>query len=198
MPAPAGVDIHREMERPCRYGRVYAPAGAYSDEDKRAMSEAITSVYAQVPIPKFYVVTVFEEIPDGDLFIGGVKNARFVRFRVDHIARDSAGSDPSRVVGSYGGHDPQALGRGPLDSIVRSRSRDALRSVIAAGRDPAALRVHRREAVGRREPGKQLHRRREASRRAAVRTWSDGPSVLSGFRNPTRPALGPELDAPIH
>ena len=34
-------------------------------------------------------------------------------FRVNHIAPVSAGSDPSRVVGSYGGHDPQALGRGP-------------------------------------------------------------------------------------
>jgi len=71
--------------------KVYAPAGAYSDEDKQAMSEAITSVYPQVPIPKFYVVTVFEEIPDGDLFVGGVKNARFVRFRVDHIARTLPG-----------------------------------------------------------------------------------------------------------
>lgn len=70
---------------------VYAPAGAYSDEDKRSMSETITSVYAQIPIPKFYVVTIFEEVADGDLFVGGVKNSRFVRFRVDHMARTLPG-----------------------------------------------------------------------------------------------------------
>jgi phenylpyruvate tautomerase PptA (4-oxalocrotonate tautomerase family) len=67
--------------------KVYAPVGAYTDDDKRAMSEAITEVYARVPLPKFYVVTVFEEVADGNCFVGGVKHSRFVRFRVDHIAR---------------------------------------------------------------------------------------------------------------
>src|SRR6267378_5165443 len=85
------VSTFTEKWRDMPLWKVYAPAGAYSDEDKQAKSEAITSVYAQVPIPKFYVVTVFEEIPDGDLFVGGVKNARFVRFRVDHIARTLPG-----------------------------------------------------------------------------------------------------------
>lgn len=71
--------------------KIYAPAGAYSDEDKHALSEAITTMYAQVPIPKFYVVTVFEEIPAGSLYVGGVKHDRFVRFKVDQIARTIPG-----------------------------------------------------------------------------------------------------------
>jgi phenylpyruvate tautomerase PptA (4-oxalocrotonate tautomerase family) len=79
------------MEKTVPLWKVYAPAGAYSEEDKRAISETITSVYAQIPIPKFYVVTVFEEVADGDLFVGGVKHSRFVRFRVDHMARTLAG-----------------------------------------------------------------------------------------------------------
>jgi phenylpyruvate tautomerase PptA (4-oxalocrotonate tautomerase family) len=79
------------MEKAMPLWKVYAPIGAYSDEDKQAMSETITSVYAQIPIPKFYVVTVFEEVADGDLFVGGVKHSRFVRFRVDHMARTLPG-----------------------------------------------------------------------------------------------------------
>jgi phenylpyruvate tautomerase PptA (4-oxalocrotonate tautomerase family) len=71
--------------------KVYTPAGAYSPEDKKAIAETITSVYAQVPIPKFYVVVVFEEVPPGDLFVGGVMNAKFVRFKVDQIARTLPG-----------------------------------------------------------------------------------------------------------
>src|ERR1700761_6264605 len=67
--------------------KVYAPAGAYSDEDKRAMSEAITDAYAQVQLPRFYVGVIFDEVADGNCFVGGVKNSQFVRFRVDHIAR---------------------------------------------------------------------------------------------------------------
>jgi phenylpyruvate tautomerase PptA (4-oxalocrotonate tautomerase family) len=71
--------------------KIYTPAGAYSQEDKEAMSEVITGLYAQIPIPKFYVVTVFEEVAEGDCFVGGVKHSRFVRFRVDHMARTLPG-----------------------------------------------------------------------------------------------------------
>jgi phenylpyruvate tautomerase PptA (4-oxalocrotonate tautomerase family) len=72
--------------------KIYAPAGAYSDEDKRTMSQAITNVYAQIPIPNFYVVTIFEDVADGNVYVGGVKNPKFVRFRIDHIARTLPGS----------------------------------------------------------------------------------------------------------
>jgi phenylpyruvate tautomerase PptA (4-oxalocrotonate tautomerase family) len=71
--------------------KIYAPAGAYTDEDKRAMSEAITDVYARASLPRFYAVVVFEEVADGNCFVGGLKNSRFVRFRVDHIARTLPG-----------------------------------------------------------------------------------------------------------
>jgi phenylpyruvate tautomerase PptA (4-oxalocrotonate tautomerase family) len=79
------------METEMPLWKVYAPAGAYTSDDKRAMSEAITGIYAQVPLPKFYVATIFEEVADGDCFVGGVTNSRYVRFRVDHIARTLPG-----------------------------------------------------------------------------------------------------------
>jgi phenylpyruvate tautomerase PptA (4-oxalocrotonate tautomerase family) len=71
--------------------KVYTPVGAYSPEDKKALAETITSVYAQVPIPKFYVVVVFDEVPSGNLFVGGVRHDKFIRFKIDQIARTIPG-----------------------------------------------------------------------------------------------------------
>ena len=71
--------------------KVYTPAGAYSDEDKRTMAETVTNVYAGVPIPKFYVVLIFEEMPKDTCFVGGVAHNKFVRFKIDQIARTIPG-----------------------------------------------------------------------------------------------------------
>jgi phenylpyruvate tautomerase PptA (4-oxalocrotonate tautomerase family) len=71
--------------------KVYTPVGAYTPGDKKALAETITRVYAQVPIPKFYAVVVFEEVPAGNLFVGGVQNDKFIRFKIDQIARTIPG-----------------------------------------------------------------------------------------------------------
>ena len=71
--------------------KIYHPAGAYTAEDKKGLSERITSLYAQVPLPTFYVVTIFEEMPEGSCFVGGEQHDRFVRFKVDQIARTLPG-----------------------------------------------------------------------------------------------------------
>jgi len=71
--------------------KVYTPADAYSAEDKRAMAEAVTNVYAGVPIPKFYVVLIFEEMPKDTCYVGGVAHNKFVRFKIDQIARTVPG-----------------------------------------------------------------------------------------------------------
>ena len=42
--------------------KIHHPAGAYSDADKSEFAEAITGIYTQIPIPAFYVVTIFEEV----------------------------------------------------------------------------------------------------------------------------------------
>ena len=71
--------------------KIYHPENAYTVEDKKEFSETITSIYAQVPIPKFYVVCVFEEVPAGNLFVGGERHDGFVRMKVDQIARTLPG-----------------------------------------------------------------------------------------------------------
>jgi phenylpyruvate tautomerase PptA (4-oxalocrotonate tautomerase family) len=67
---------------------VHAPEGVYSAEDKKKISEAITSIYVEfVDLPKFYVVVRFDEYPTDSMWLGGEPANDFVRFVVDHIAR---------------------------------------------------------------------------------------------------------------
>src|SRR5471030_2306801 len=66
---------------------VYHPVGAYSAKDKQVFAERITSLYTNIPIPKFYIGIVFQEIPKDSFFIGAEPRDNFVRIRVDHIAR---------------------------------------------------------------------------------------------------------------
>lgn len=68
--------------------QIFAPEGAYDTADRKALSEAITDVYADLAgLPRFYVVVVFEERPAGSIWVGGEPADNFVRVVVDHIAR---------------------------------------------------------------------------------------------------------------
>ena len=74
--------------------KVYHPEGAYTAEDKKAMSERITRIYRM--LPAFYVGVVFQEVPKSSLYVGGEPADDFVRIWVDHIARqfkDEEGKD---------------------------------------------------------------------------------------------------------
>ncbi|KAJ7674043.1 putative oxalocrotonate tautomerase [Mycena polygramma] len=66
--------------------RFFTPKGLYSDEDKAAISEAVTSVY--VVIPKFYVVVVFIELEARNFFVGGKSTNKFLRIATEHYARN--------------------------------------------------------------------------------------------------------------
>jgi phenylpyruvate tautomerase PptA (4-oxalocrotonate tautomerase family) len=67
---------------------VHAPEGVYSAEDKKNITEAITQIYVEfVDLPKFYVVVRFDEYPVDSMWLGGEPVNDFVRFVVDHIAR---------------------------------------------------------------------------------------------------------------
>lgn len=71
--------------------KVYHPVGAFTAEDKRELAKRVTEMYASVPIPKFYVVFIYEEVAKGSCFVGGEPHDRFVRFRIDQIARTLPG-----------------------------------------------------------------------------------------------------------
>jgi len=65
--------------------KIYHPTNAFSQEDKKAISEKITSIYAA--LPPFYVGVVFQEVDQHSYYIGGEPADDFVRIWVDHIAR---------------------------------------------------------------------------------------------------------------
>ena len=67
--------------------KIYTPENAYTPEDKHQFAETITDLYAKVPIPRFYVVTIFEEIPADSYYVGGKSRDKFVRLKIDHMAR---------------------------------------------------------------------------------------------------------------
>ena len=67
---------------------IYTPVGAYSAEDKKALSTALMSVYVEYgEMPKFYVNVLFHEVAEGDFLIGGEPRNNFVRLVAEHIAQ---------------------------------------------------------------------------------------------------------------
>ena len=71
--------------------KVYHPVGAYSAHDKKEFAEKVTAMYARIPIPKFYAVMIFEEVAAGSVYVGGASHEKFVRFKIDHMARTMPG-----------------------------------------------------------------------------------------------------------
>ena len=71
--------------------KVYHPVGAYSAKDKKEFAEKVTEMYSRIPIPKFYVVMIFEEVAADQVYVGGASHGKFVRFKLDHMARTLPG-----------------------------------------------------------------------------------------------------------
>ena len=72
--------------------KVYHPVGAFTAEDKQKLAKQVTEVYASIPIPKFYVVFIFEEVAKDSLLCQvASRNNKFVRFKIDQIARTLPG-----------------------------------------------------------------------------------------------------------
>ena len=51
--------------------KIHHPVDAYTPADKKEFAGAITAVYDAVPIPRFYVVVLFEEVPADSFYVGG-------------------------------------------------------------------------------------------------------------------------------
>lgn len=65
--------------------KIYHPVGAFTADDKHALSRRITDVYAI--LPKFYVDVIFQEVAPDSFYVGGEPAKNFVRIHMDHIAR---------------------------------------------------------------------------------------------------------------
>jgi phenylpyruvate tautomerase PptA (4-oxalocrotonate tautomerase family) len=58
---------------------IYCPEGTYSPDDKRALADRITDLYAEYGLPRFLVSVVFQEVPKDSYLIGGEPADDFVR-----------------------------------------------------------------------------------------------------------------------
>ena len=71
--------------------KIHHPVDAYTPADKKEFAGAITAVYDAVPIPRFYVVVLFEEVPADSFYVGGDSHGSFVRIQIDQMARTLPG-----------------------------------------------------------------------------------------------------------
>jgi len=71
------------------FWQIFHPVNAYSSEDKKKFAERIADLYTRVP--RFYVVTLFEPIPADSYFVGGHSHPKFVRVKIDQMARTMPG-----------------------------------------------------------------------------------------------------------
>ncbi|KAF7924939.1 uncharacterized protein EAE98_007027 [Botrytis deweyae] len=70
------------------FWNIYYTKNAFDDENsKKSLSQDITKLYTEVGLPAFYVVVVFTEVSDVNMYVGGDQpTTPFIRIAVDHIA----------------------------------------------------------------------------------------------------------------
>jgi phenylpyruvate tautomerase PptA (4-oxalocrotonate tautomerase family) len=70
---------------------IHHTPGIFSNaEDKRQLAARITEHYQRVGLPRFYVITIFNETSPENFYVGGEPSPAGVRVVIDHIARRSA------------------------------------------------------------------------------------------------------------
>ena len=76
--------------------RIYCTKGIFTAAEKEAISQSITKCYSI--LPPFYVVVVFLEVEPDNFYIGGERNARFVRIVSQHFARTKSDGREDQVL----------------------------------------------------------------------------------------------------
>lgn len=68
---------------------IHHTPGIFSDEEKHQLAARITDHYERIGLPRFYVITIFNETRPEDFYVGGEPTPAGVRVLIDHIARHS-------------------------------------------------------------------------------------------------------------
>jgi phenylpyruvate tautomerase PptA (4-oxalocrotonate tautomerase family) len=71
--------------------KIHHPVDAYTADDKKQFASAITAIYDALPIPRFYVVVLFEGVAAENFYVSGDSRDRFVRINIDQMARTLPG-----------------------------------------------------------------------------------------------------------
>ncbi|WP_203887782.1 tautomerase family protein [Planotetraspora kaengkrachanensis] len=66
---------------------VYHPVGTYTARQKEEFAADVAQHYVGAGLPKFYVITLFHEVPESSFLIGGEPSDSAVRVVIEHLAR---------------------------------------------------------------------------------------------------------------
>ncbi|WP_280429946.1 tautomerase family protein [Nocardia brasiliensis] len=66
---------------------IHHTPGVFGDDEKHQLAMRIADHYEKVGLPRFYVVTVFQETRPENFYVGGEPTPAGVRVVIDHIAR---------------------------------------------------------------------------------------------------------------
>jgi phenylpyruvate tautomerase PptA (4-oxalocrotonate tautomerase family) len=68
--------------------RIYSHPSTFNEAQKEALASEITAIYTGFGLPAFYVNVLFIPLEEGNLYVGGRRTRTFVRFAIEHIARN--------------------------------------------------------------------------------------------------------------
>ncbi|MFI5623059.1 tautomerase family protein [Nocardioides sp. NPDC051685] len=70
------------------FWQVFTPEGAYTDDDKQALAQAITDACISfAEIPAFFVNVYFHEMAANNTYLGGQQRDDFIHIATDIVAR---------------------------------------------------------------------------------------------------------------
>ncbi len=69
---------------------IHHTPGIFTSEDKQKLAARIADHYERVGLPRFYVITIFNETSPENFYVGGEPRPVGARVVIDHIARRSA------------------------------------------------------------------------------------------------------------
>lgn len=75
---------------------IHHTPGIFSDDEKGRLAARIADHYEKVGLPRFYVITLFQETRPEDFYVGGEPTPAGVRIVIDHIARHNPDQESRR------------------------------------------------------------------------------------------------------
>jgi phenylpyruvate tautomerase PptA (4-oxalocrotonate tautomerase family) len=80
---------------------IHHTPGIFSEEDKDQLASRVTDHYEQIGLPRFYVVTIFNETRPEDFYVGGERAPVGVRIVIDHIARRGTDKESRELISRW-------------------------------------------------------------------------------------------------
>jgi hypothetical protein len=75
------------------FWRIFAHPDTFSYEQRKGLTAAITKLYTDVGLPAFYVIVIFINAGEDQVWMGGQPKKNFVRIVIEQIARTMPGPE---------------------------------------------------------------------------------------------------------